>query len=146
MVIVTLITFFFSNHNVGFYLLQKLRFAILRWYRFLIDWHIEGLLMTGEGSQDLWKVCGVCVCCVRRASRCVYACEYLGWEGFTSVPLSLLGQVPPTIVRACPCGRLHLQTPKKRKRKKKSWSDWETIDLDQQVSAKGAVTHKSSVM
>lgn len=38
-------------------LLQKLWCAILWWYRFLIDWHMEGPLMTGGVSQDSWKVC-----------------------------------------------------------------------------------------
>ena len=34
-------------------LLQKLWWAILRWYCFLFNGRMEGLLMTGEGSQDL---------------------------------------------------------------------------------------------
>ena len=42
------------------FLLQKQWRAILWWYCFLIDWRMEGLLMTGEGLRDSWKVC-VCV-------------------------------------------------------------------------------------
>lgn len=75
--------------------------------------------LTHGGPLDDWRrltgfVESVCGCCVRRASMCVCVCMWVwvSWmRGFTSVPLSLWGRVPPTLVRACPCGRLHLQTP-----------------------------------
>lgn len=80
---------------------------------------------TVSRSTDAWRaswwlekahrICGKCVWMLCKKGKYVCVCMWVSWmRGFTSVPLSLWGQVPPTLVRACPCGRLHLQTPKKQ--------------------------------
>lgn len=106
------------------FLLQKQCRAIVWWHCFLIDWRMQGLLMTGEGLWDCGNrvlcdcvcvtVC-MCWCYIRRASMCVYVWARTSWmRGFTSVPLSLWGQVPSTLIQAYPCGGLHLQNQRKR--------------------------------
>lgn len=89
--------------------------AILWWRCFLIDaWRV--LLMTGEGLQDCGKCVFSCACvsvcgcfCVDMWMSCKKGkCVRVSWmSGFTSVPLSLWGQVPSTSVRARPCERPH---------------------------------------
>lgn len=78
-------------------------------------------------STDAWRaswwldkahrMCEKCLWMLCRKGKYmhVFECVCMSWmKGFTSVPLSLWGQVPPTLVRACPCRRLHLQTAKKK--------------------------------
>lgn len=90
--------------------------AILWWGCFLIDRRMESLLMPGEGLQGLCQCVCACVCVDAVWEGQVCVCVYVSaWRvsptrGFTSVPLSLWGPAPSTLVRACPRAKLHLQT------------------------------------